>query len=118
MKFKQDLNEKRGSIRIAFRIPVEIFCPETEISLKGILVNLSINGMLLELNHDNIPIEVEKRKICTARLTFQGKSSKLIIDELQFSLSRSENNMLALKFSEPLEWFLLFTVYKNKQLNS
>ena len=118
MKFKQDLSEKRGSVRIDFKIPVEIFCPETDTSLKGVLVNLSINGMLLELDGGTLPVVADKRKICMARLTFQGKSSKLMIDELQFTLVRSENNMLALKFSEPLEWFLLFTVYKNKQINS
>jgi len=118
MKFKQDLSEKRDSVRINFRVPVEILCSETEASLEGMLVNLSINGMLIELNSDTLPVAVDKEKVCVARLTFQGKSSKLLIDELQFTLVRNENNMLALKFSEPLEWFLLFTVYKNKQIDS
>ena len=118
MKFKQDLNEKRGSVRIDFKIPVEIFCPETDTLLKGSLVNMSINGMLLEFDSGTLPVVADKREICMARLTFQGKSSKLMIDELQFTLVRSGTNMLALKFSEPLEWFLLFTVYKNKMINS
>lgn len=116
MTFKQDLFEKRNSARVDFKVPMEIVCPETESSLKGTLVNLSIHGMLLELQSDPPPTMSDKGKNCIARVIFQGKTSKLVIDELQFTIARIEDNMIALEFSEPLEWFLLFTVYKNKQL--
>jgi PilZ domain len=117
MKFKQDLHEKRNSVRVDFKVPVEISCPETDTVWKGILVNLSIHGMLLEFQNDLPSITIDKRKGCTARLIFQGNTSKLMIDELQFSIARTQGNMLALEFGEPLEWFLLFTVYKNKQID-
>ena len=118
MKFKQDINERRNGIRVDFKLPVEIRCPETETLLKGVLVNLSIHGMLLKLQSNSLLVTGDRGKTCMARLIFQGKVSKLMIDELQFTIIRVENNMLALELSEPLEWFLLFTVYKNKQINN
>ncbi len=116
MKLKHNINERRDGFRVDFKIPVEIFCPETDTLLKGVLVNLNIHGMLLELQNDSIPVADNIIKSCMARLIFLGKTSKLIIDELQFTIARMEKNNLALEFSEPLEWFLLFTVYKNKQI--
>ncbi|MEN8200621.1 MAG: PilZ domain-containing protein [Thermodesulfobacteriota bacterium] len=118
MKFKQDINERRSGVRIDFKVPVEICCAETDTMLKGVLVNLSIHGMLLELHEDYVPVAIDTKKECKARLFFRGKGSKLVIDELLFTVVRAENNRLALKFSEPLEWFLLFTVYKDKQLRN
>ncbi len=118
MNFKYDKDEQRVSVRVDFNMPVEISCLERGAVVTGALVNLSIHGMLLELQDDSVPVAMDKEKTCMARLIFQGKASKLVIEELQLTIVRFEKNMLALEFCEPLEWFLLFTVYKNKQTHN
>lgn len=118
MKFKQDITERRNGVRVDFRVPVEIFCSEQDCLLNGVLVNLSMRGMLLEADTGSVPVAIDGKNGCKARLIFQGKGSRLIIDELHFSVVRQEKNMLAMEFKEALEWFLLFTVYKDKQISS
>ena len=117
MNYKVDLTDKRKVSRVDFRLPVEIFCPETESSLRGVSVNISLCGILFELQDRNVADDFDGIKKCMARLIFHGKSSKLIIDEIIFFIRRVENNMVALEFNEPLEWFLLFAAYRNKQMD-
>lgn len=118
MKFKQDVNERRDCIRLDFKLPVEVLCQETGKLVQGVSVNLGINGMLLQVEKDSVAEVSDNGKPCMARLTFQGKGSRLVIDELQSTICRIEENRVALQFGEPLEWFLLFTVYKDKQASN
>jgi len=116
MQFKQDINDKRNSIRLDFKVPVELYSTESGRCLKGELENLSVHGMLVQLHDDTTRIAVETKRSFMARIVFPGKGSSLMIDNLQATVIRIENNMLGMEFSEPLEWFLLFNVYKGKQV--
>ena len=78
-------------------------------------MNLSVHGMLVDMQ-ENCPAAGHEGN-CMARLIFSGKGSRLMIDELESSVVRFSDNKLALEFSEPLEWFLLFSVYKSKQIS-
>ena len=117
MKFKQHIYDKRKSIRLDFKLPVQISYPITDRIFKGVLVNLSVHGMLVNLHNDINNGAVDHKGNCTARIIFPGNRSRLIIDKLESTVIRCNNKMLALEFSEPLEWFLLFSVYKSKQIN-
>ncbi len=117
MHFKQSVDDKRKSVRLDFKVPVRISYPIADRVFKGVLVNLSVHGMLVDLQDDMTNIAVDHLGSCTVRVIFPGKGSRLIIDELESTVVRCNNNMLALEFSEPLEWFLLFSVYKSKQIN-
>ncbi len=118
MQFKQDINDKRNSIRLDFKVPVELYCAETDSMLTGELVNLSVHGMLVEVDGDVPGLTVGSRIDCKARIIFPGKGSSLMIDNLETSIARVDENKLGLQFSEPLEWFLLFNVYQGKQLHN
>ena len=117
MQFKQSIDDKRKSIRIDFKVPVEISYSKSDEVFNGVLVNLSVHGMLVDMQDDFTDVAAEHTGNCTARLIFSGKGSRLMIDELESTVVRCNNNKLALEFSEPLEWFLLFSVYKSKQIN-
>jgi hypothetical protein len=116
MQFKQDINDKRNSIRLDFKVPVEIYCAETDAHVEGEMINLSVHGMFVQLNIEDPGEVVGTRKKCLARIVFPGKGSSLMIDKLAATVVRIENNRVGLEFDEPLEWFLLFNVYKGKQL--
>ena len=116
MQFKQNIDDKRKSVRFDFRLPIQISYPISDRVFKGVLVNLSVHGMLVDLQDDITNVAVDHKGSCTARVIFPGKGSRLMIDELESTVVSCNNNMLALEFSKPLEWFLLFNVYKSKQI--
>ena len=117
VQFKQDVNDKRNSIRLDFKVPVELYCAETDSRLTGELINLSVHGMLVEVAEELPSLAVGSRIDCKARIIFPGKGSSLMIDNLETSIARVDVNKLGLQFSEPLEWFLLFNVYQGKQIH-
>jgi len=117
MQFKQSIDDKRNSIRLDFRVPVELYCAESDSMLKGELENLSVHGMLVQMQDDIPSNAVDRQLNCRARIVFPGKGSSLMIDDLQTTIVRFENDQLGLEFSEPLEWFLLFNVYQAKQIS-
>ncbi|MBW2328179.1 MAG: PilZ domain-containing protein [Deltaproteobacteria bacterium] len=117
MQFKQRIDDKRKSVRIDFKVPVEISYSKSDKVFKGVLVNLSVHGMLVDLQVNITGVAADHKGSCTAKLIFSGKGSRLMIDELESTVVRCNNSMLALEFSEPLEWFLLFSVYKSKQID-
>lgn len=116
MEFKLDLDDNRDGLRLDFKLPVEISCAEANKKLFGIMVNLSVHGMLVQLEDELVDLKLKGKGACTARIVFPGKGSRLMIDQLRATVVRKENNMLGIKFNEPLEWFLLFNVYKGRQL--
>ena len=116
MEFKQDINDKRNGIRLDFTVPVEIHCEGSQTPFRGMMVNLSVHGMLVQLSGKDFSQVVERKKQCIARIVFPGRGSNLMIDRLKSSIARVEGNRVGLEFAEPLEWFLLFNVYKGKQL--
>ena len=117
MDFKFDLDDSRDGIRLDFKLPVEVSCAEAGNKLFGIMINLSVHGMLVKLEDELIDLKLKGNGDCTVRVVFPGKGSRLMIDQLRSTVVRKENNMLGIKFKEPLEWFLLFNVYKARQLD-
>ena len=116
MQFKLDKDDRRSNIRVDFKTPVQIAFPESSQVVKGILINLSMSGMLVELDDDARYNESGNQENCTAELLFSGNGSKLLIHELQSTVARIQGNRIALEFDKPLEWFLLFCVYQDKQI--
>lgn len=117
MQFKQDIDDRRNSIRLDFKVPVELYSTKSDNCLKGELENLSVHGMLVQVQDDTTNVVIEPKGSFIARIVFPGKGSSLMIDNLQATVVRIENNMLGMEFNEPLEWFLLFNVYKGKQVS-
>jgi hypothetical protein len=117
VQFKLDVDDKRSGIRLDFKLPVEVFCAGTGNRVHGIMVNLSVHGMLVEVPSDIIALPSTITGECKVKIVFPGKGSRLMIDQLRSSIVRVEDNMIAIKFNEPLEWFLLFNVYKGRQLH-
>ncbi len=117
MQLNQSLDDKRNSIRLDFKVPVELYCEETDHRFDGELSNLSVHGMLVQLHGDYPRVADDGRVACKARIIIPGHGSNLLIENLETTIVRHEKNTLGLEFSEPLEWFLLFNVYRGKQLN-
>ncbi len=116
MQFRLDEDDRRSNIRVDFKAPVQITFPESSQVVKGILINLSMSGMYVEMDDDTRYNDSGNQENCTAELLFTGKGSKLLIHDLQSTVARIHGNRIALEFDKPMEWFLLFCVYLDKQI--
>ena len=116
MQFKLDVNDNRSGIRLDFKLPVELYYPEKDIVVHGVMVNVSVHGMLLELTDEHTTPPCSVKDECTAKVVFSGHGSRLVIEDLHAQVVRIVDNQLAIQFIKPLEWFLLFNVYKGRQL--
>lgn len=116
MQFKLDVNDNRSGIRLDFKLPVDLFCHGSDILLNGVMVNVSVHGMLIELRDEKTSDSLTLKEECTAKVVFTGQGSRLVIEDLHAKVVRIESKYLAIQFIKPLEWFLLFNVYKGRQL--
>lgn len=116
MQFKLDVNDSRSGIRLDFKLPVEFYFPEHDNTISGVMVNVSVHGMLIELVEGQQSSIISTQDECVAKVVFSGHGSKLVIEDLRSRVVRVDKKQLAIQFIKPLEWFLLFNVYKGRQL--
>ncbi len=116
MQFKLDVNDNRSGIRLDFKLPVDLQCHGADVLLCGVMVNISVHGMLIESSDEVLLSTVSVQEDCTAKVVFSGHGSRLVIEDLHAKVVRKDGKALAIQFIRPLEWFLLFNVYKGKQL--
>lgn len=103
------LNERRISVRMPF--VTEGFCIVHDMNRKyrGTLRDISITGLFMEM--DNGP---ETGRKCEIEIVFKGKHSRLLIEDLSGLVSRNDENGIAVRFDERLEWFVLIPLYFHK----
>ncbi len=105
----ENLEERRMSVRTPF--VAQGFCRLREHDRKygGTLRDISINGLFIELN--DCPSVGEK---CDIAIVFQGKHSRLVIEDVGGCIVRSDEDGVAIRFDERLEWFVLIPLYFRK----
>lgn len=106
------LDERRISVRMPF--VSEGFCIVHDMNRKyrGILRDISITGLFMEM--DNGP---EAGRKCEIEIVFKGQHSRLLIEDLGGTVSRSDEDGIAVHFDERLEWFVLIPLYFHKIQN-
>jgi hypothetical protein len=102
-------DERRESVRTPFA--AKGFCHLRDIDRKysGMLRNICINGLFIELV--DCPGIGHK---CDIDIVFQGKHSRLVIENVGGCIIRSEQDGVAVRFDELLEWFVLIPLYFRK----
>jgi hypothetical protein len=102
-------NERRASVRTPF--VSKGFCHVGEIDKKycGVLRDISIIGLFLKLNDcPNVGYQ------CDITIVFEGDHSRLTIEDVSGVIIRREEDGVAVRFDERLEWFLLIPLYFHK----
>ncbi len=110
MQFKQNVDDRRSGGRLVSHMRVSVTLQGGGRTFEGVSSNVSVTGLALDFE---IPPEYLQRN-CTVRIVFDGQYSNLAIEGLRGVIVRSENNTAAVTFQKPLEWFLLFSVYRGK----
>lgn len=102
-------DERRVSVRMTF--VSKGFCHVHEIDKKycGMVRDISISGLFLEMN--DRPDVGHK---CDIDIIFEGKYSRLVIEKVGGTIMRRDEDGVAVRFDERLEWFVLIPLYFHK----
>ncbi len=103
------IDERRVSVRMPFVSEGVCSVPETGKTYSGILRDISITGLFMEMNDR---LTVGQR--CHIDIVFAGVHSRLKIENVAGSIMRSEKNGVAVRFDDRLEWFILIPLYYRK----
>jgi hypothetical protein len=74
--------------------------------IQGTLKNLSRSGFFLET--DKLP---EVSKSYDIEIVLQGSHSRLVVDNLSGTVTRADNEGVAVEFSKPFEWLVLAPIF-------
>ncbi|NOR24722.1 MAG: hypothetical protein GQ542_10090 [Desulforhopalus sp.] len=102
-------DERRVSVRTPFFS--QGFCHVREINKKysGMVRDISITGLFMEMNDS--PGVGHK---CDIDIVFKGKYSRLVIEKVGGTITRRDEDGVAVRFDERLEWFVLIPLYFHK----
>ncbi len=98
--------ERRTNLRTPFFTDVILKSEVFDCAIAADLVNISINGMLVQ-GGQVLPVGTE----CIAEIQVTGNHSRLSIGEIRGTVVRLDQQGAAIRFAARLEWFVLFTVY-------
>ncbi len=113
---KQDAVDRRECIRLDYRVSVELQrLDRDEVVIPAEMVDVSVYGMRVKIASKDCQA-LHCSENYRLRIILPGQGSRLIIDDLRSRVIRVEECFIGLHFNEPLDWFLLFNVYKAKQL--
>ncbi len=110
MQFKQDVDDRRKGIRFTFQVKVDVQLKEEDVSFSGLSRDVSVTGLALDVS---IPRRYIGMK-CMLKVVFEGEHSNLAIESLEGVIARADEEVTAVAFHHPLEWFLLFPAYQGK----
>lgn len=110
MQFKQDINDRRTGVRLRFSTLVYLTPAESTEVYEGESMDVSVSGMVV----DCVVPQNLCNSNCNIKIVFPGTHSNLIIEDLMGTLVRTDDDLTAINFHKPLEWFLLFPVYQTK----
>jgi len=101
--------ERRESVRTPFVVKGFCHLRKHDRKYAGMLRDISINGLFIELSAcPRVGAE------CDMTIVFQGKHSRLVIENVGGCVVRSGEDGVAIRFDERLEWFVLIPLYFRK----
>lgn len=110
MQFKQDIDDRRTGVRLRFSTLVYLRPSGSNDVFEGESMDVSVSGMVVDCP---VPPNLLNSN-CNIKIVFPGTHSNLIIQDLKGTFVRAGDDVTAVTFQKPLEWFLLFPVYQTK----
>ena len=101
--------ERRDSFRLPFSSKVICYVKTTDKKHYGTLRDMSIAGFFMET--DDCPDVGQK---CDIEIILDGKHSRLRIEDLSGIIIRNNDEGIAVRFDERLEWIALVPLYCHK----
>jgi len=101
--------EHRDSFRLPFTSKVNCHVDTIDKKYRGTLRDMSMTGFFMEI--DDCP-HVDYK--CDIEIILEGKHSQLSIKNLSGRIIRNDDDGVAVRFDERLEWFALVPLYFHK----
>jgi hypothetical protein len=98
--------ERRESFRIVDVSKATCTLIDGSDSIQGTLKNLSRSGFFIET--DRLP---EVSKSYDIEIVLQGSHSRLAVDNLSGTVTRADNEGVAVEFSKSFEWLVLAPIF-------
>ncbi len=102
--------ERREAYRIPFASQVRCHIDKINKTYSGALRDVSIIGLFMEI--DDRPSENYK---CDIDIVVESQHSRLKIEHVKGTIIRGDNDGMAIRFDERLEWFAMVTLCSHKQ---
>ncbi|MFH0783400.1 MAG: PilZ domain-containing protein [Pseudomonadota bacterium] len=99
-------NNRRTSFRMPFVSKMDCRAKGSEKIHAGALRDVSINGLFADM--DEYPPDGAE---CVVHIYFEGDHSRLVIENLNGKIVRSDPGGVAIKFDKRLEWFVLIPLF-------
>lgn len=103
------IDERRVSVRMPFVSKGLCSVPISGEAYSGTLRDISITGLFMAINE--CPAEGQR---CTIDIVFAGEHSRLKIEQVAGCIIRSDEDGIAVRFDNRLEWFILIPLYYRK----
>lgn len=107
MENNRPIIDRRDRIRINFKARVIIRTGHFVKNIVMTLKDISMTGLLAETK-EKLPIGKE----CDIAVIVPGKSSKLVL-HIKGKIKRHTENGIAIRFNDELEWWSIFSMFKN-----
>ncbi len=105
----EKIDERRVSVRMPFVSKGVCVVSKSGEDYSGTLRDISITGMFMEMQGG--PADGQK---CAIDIIFEGEHSRLKIEHVAGHIIRSEEEGIAVRFDNRLEWFILIPLYYRK----
>ncbi len=99
------LNERRKASRLKVNSSVVCYLRVVDEEYSGVLRDMSVTGLYLELKAPAVPIGA-----CEVEIVLNGENSRLKI-ECQGSIVRYDEEGVAVQFDSRMEWFPIVATY-------
>lgn len=101
-----EVNERRVCSRTIFLTDVFLRVKDGDGVIEAALLDISISGMYVRVD-SALPV----RTVCTMAIKVSGKHSCLVLEEISGEMVRQDKQGIAIRFTSPMEWFILFKIY-------
>ncbi|MBV5305286.1 MAG: PilZ domain-containing protein [Desulfobulbaceae bacterium] len=99
-------NDKRVCSRTLFLTDVRLRVKSSDVEIEADLFDISISGMYVQAKQ-TLPVGT----LCTIVIKLCGNHSCLVLEDIHGEVVRQDKQGVAIHFTSPMEWFVLFKVY-------
>jgi hypothetical protein len=98
--------ERRACTRTLFFTGVTLRAKEVTVEVEADLLDISISGMYVR-SEQVLPVGT----LCTIEIKVTGNHSCLVLEDILGEVVRKDRQGMAIQFTSPMEWFVLFKIY-------
>ncbi len=102
----EEFQERRQCTRTFYSTRAQVLLDNGLTIVEGELQDISIVGMFIETQ-----ARIALGSICRIQIIISAQHSRLILEDIEGIIIRTDNNGLGIQFTSNMEWFVIFKIY-------